>query len=107
MKQKPARTELRIVHQARSPRAKVYHLACNEGRLKLDVAEIHDGPVEARWRVVATGRERASDEDAVAAADGATRTDALRGAARAWREQVHVAFDWEAVEALLAEVNAL
>jgi hypothetical protein len=107
MKKTAPRTELRIVHQARSPYAKVYHLAYREGRLKLEITEIPAGAAEARWRVVATGRERASVEDTIVAADGPTRRDALRAAALTWREEGLASFDWDGVEALLADVHAL
>lgn len=104
------RTELRITDQRRLRDARGYDLACEGGKLKLQVAQIEDGS-DASWRVEAKGRAYADGEEACALETGSTPTEALRAVAKSWREKEPLhgirMFDWEAVEALLVGVRAL
>jgi hypothetical protein len=112
MKKASQRTELRITGQERTMHMRIYDLACEGSRLRLEVAPVDVDGAEA-WRVEAKVRPRADANAEVTSANetAATRTEALRALARTWRsnEAQHGIrmFDWEAVEVLLGSVRAL
>jgi predicted RNA-binding protein with PIN domain len=108
MKKATARTELRIVHQARTERVRTYHLACEQARVKLEVGIVQSDGTD-RWHVHATGRTRATSDDLIGDGEATTKTDALRALARVWREAPphYPTLDWEAIETLLGQVNGL
>jgi hypothetical protein len=107
MKNVAPRTDLRIVHQARTPHGRRYHFVCDDRRLALEFSSA--GGDGAEWTVAATGRERLFASDVSLSAQAPTRIDALRGAARIWREDSmkYPTFEWDAIESLLREVKAL
>ena len=92
--------------------ARIYDLACEGNRLRLEVVPVEVDGAEV-WRVEAKVRSRvdANGEVTTANETAATRTEALRALARAWRSNAAQhgmrMFDWEAVEVLLAGVRAL
>jgi hypothetical protein len=108
MKKASARTELRIVHQARTELVRTYHLACEQARVKLEVGLVGKDGTD-RWHVHATGRTRSTSDEVIADGEATTKTDALRDLARVWREAPphYPTFDWEAIETLLGQVDAL
>lgn len=107
MKNVALRTELRIVHQARTPHGRRHHFVCDDSRLALEFSS--PGGEEAEWTVTATGRARLFAIDATLAARAPTRIDALREVARLWGENSlrYPTFDWQTIETLLREVKAL
>lgn len=110
MKKTPSPAGLRIVHQARTERARTYHLACLEQRITVDVAAVSGGMTgEEGWRVVARGKETPTGDEVTVESIGATPTDALRALARSWREdqRCYPSFDWETIESSLREVRGL
>ncbi|MBV9949779.1 MAG: hypothetical protein JOZ69_23255 [Myxococcales bacterium] len=101
---------IRITQQFRSGEAMVYDFRSRAGRLTLRVTGRGggEGP-PSEWRIEAS---TGSYADAVVAAEWAvTRTEALRGVARAWNEKRVAAnlplFDWDSVAQAMAAVRAL
>lgn len=110
MKKSALPAGLRIVHQARTERARTYHLALLEQRITVDVAAVSGGTTgDEGFRVAARGKETPTGDEVAVESIGATPTDALRALAQAWRndERCLPTFDWEAIESSLREVRGL
>jgi hypothetical protein len=107
MKNAAPRTDLRIVHQARTAHGGNYHLACEEHRLVLEFSSTEGE--NAEWTLVAIARERSFAQDVRISARGPTRSEALRAVAHIGREDAlnYPTFDWVAIEGALHEVKAL
>ena len=101
---------IRITQQFRSGEAMIYDFRSRAGRLTLRVTGRggEDGP-PTEWRIEAS---TGSYGEAVVAAEWAlTRTEALRGVARAWDEKRVAAnlpvFDWDSVARAMSAVRAI
>jgi hypothetical protein len=109
MKKAGGATELRILSQRWVRDSLHLHLACEDGRLLLEVEPCR-AEGEPPWKVGASIK-RGNDASVSASETGASRREALRNLAAAWQreERVHDLrmFDWTAVETLLAGVEVL
>lgn len=110
MKKSDVPVGIRIVHQARTERARTYHLALLEQRITLDIVTVSGGTGgDQGFRLAARGKETPTGEEVSLESIGATPIDALRVLAQAWRDDPRrlPTFDWEAIESSLREVRGL
>ncbi len=98
---------LKITNQFRTRTGLVYDFKCDGARLTVTITARQNSADPGEWHVEA--RSAGPAQGPGVDAWGATRREAVLGAAGQWRSRTFElpAFDWDAVIAALAEVRAL